>query len=93
MKNCNCISNSEEKILSHLREKHPTWEIKDARYQTQALMGPDYDTYSLYFEFVYEFSFHKVNGDMSKPKRQTVSVTPAFCPFCGKSMSEKEEAA
>lgn len=81
---CNCIENSENKILKHLGEKHPTWIIKDARYNNMALMM-DFELIrnSLYFEFGYEYSFPKVNGEMSKPKRSTVSITPAFCPFCG----------
>jgi hypothetical protein len=87
-KTCDCIENSEAKILSHIREKHPDWGIKDAHYNHQALLAPNYSKYSLYFEFGYEYSFPKVNGDMSKPKRGTVSITPSFCPFCGNSLND-----
>ena len=88
---CNCIEKSEEKILAHIREKHPTWDIKDASYNNKALLFNDGEAtlYSLYFEFGYEYSFPKVNGDMSKPKRTTVSITPSYCPFCGKSLKSE----
>lgn len=85
---CNCIEKSEAKILTHLRDKHPDWIIKDAHYKNKALMM-DLEPMRncLYFEFGYEYSFPKVNGSMSKPKNMTVSITPSFCPFCGVKMN------
>lgn len=37
-----------------------------------------------YSEFVFSFAPKKKDGTIGKVKKQTVSISHSFCPFCGK---------
>lgn len=87
---CNCIEIQEKKILDHLKQKYPTRQYDEdlsgwdsTGFRNQAIRIGDGGGTHLYQEFTVKFTFTKVNGEQSSPKKQTVSISPAFCMFCG----------
>lgn len=87
---CNCIKIQEKNIIDHLKQKYPTrlydedldgWD--GTGFQNKAIsLGEGGGTF-LYQEFAIKHTFKKVNGEQSSPKKQTISINPAFCMFCG----------
>lgn len=43
----------------------------------------------LNFEMKFESTFIKVNGETSKPKKETVNITQTYCSFCGMKLIEE----
>lgn len=87
---CNCIKETEQKIIGNLKERFPekTFNEELNRFQgtgmqNVALSFGENGGHKTYSEFKIESSFEKVNGTQSRPKKETVNIYHSYCPFCG----------
>lgn len=98
MKKCNCIKEVEQKTLKHLIEKNPDKTYNEdlngfegTGFDNVAISFGENGGYNFYHKFVVESSLKKVNGEMSKPKKETVNLYPTYCCFCGIKLLEEGE--
>jgi hypothetical protein len=86
---CNCLEKTLQKTLELKKEQNPTWEIGEYDWKNKSWnFSNKGNPTNLYNEIKIEYSFPKVNGDMSKPKTETVTIYGSFCTFCGKKFVE-----
>lgn len=88
---CNCIKEVEKKVLDSLKEKNP-----DNTYtEVETFNGLGFQRKSWAFEknqmlltheMKFASTFIKVNGEQSKPRKETISITQTYCCFCGEKL-------
>lgn len=95
MKRCNCIEETEQKVLNHLIKTHPNKHydgelnhFDDTGFRNTAISFEENGGTKFYHELVIKSSFTKVNGEESKPKRQVINIYPTYCCFCGIKLTE-----
>ncbi|EHO05382.1 hypothetical protein HMPREF9714_03320 [Myroides odoratimimus CCUG 12901] len=89
---CTCITEVEQKVLSHLQEKNPDKTYSEI--STFNGLGFQNKTWAyeknqvlLMFDMKFESTFTKVNGETSKPKKTTIQISQTYCSFCGKKLT------
>lgn len=94
---CNCIEESTEKTLAHLKEQYPDRTYDESDTGIWGSLGYSNVGFSLgaagrffYFPFKTRYTFTKTNGEMSKPKTETVNMQGVYCPFCGCKFKEDQ---
>jgi len=92
---CNCIEIQEKRILDHLSESYPDREYdkqlnswKGTGFKNKAITFGGHGGIFLYQEFSVNYTFTKTNGERSKEKKQTISLNPSFCIFCGQKLTQ-----
>jgi len=98
MAKCNCIKDAELKTIAHLKTNNPN---KIYNEDLNGFRGTGFDNvaisfgegggYSFYHPFVIETKFQKVNGEISKPKKETVNIYPTYCCLCGIKLNDDEQ--
>ena len=81
---CDCIKEAEGKILESIRE-NIQGEISGGKLlQTHfPIVKNQIKGRITYTEFQCTLTPTKKDGSMGKPKKQTVNISHAYCPFCG----------
>lgn len=87
---CNCIDETSKKIIEKLKSDNPEKTYNESLngfmgtgFANQCVSFSENGGNKLYNEFRIESTFIKTNGDTSKPKKETISIYPSFCCFCG----------
>jgi len=94
---CECIEQVEKNILQKLKDNHPERSYNDALnafegtgIQNKASGLTNFGKVFIYHEFKVDYTFTKTNGEQSKMKRQTTSLFPVYCCFCGRKLEKSE---
>lgn len=87
---CDCIEKVTKKMAEKLKELNPDYTILDAAFKNKgfSLNGGGCKSYN---EVKIEYTFPKVNGQISSPKSTTMDAYGEYCQFCGKKHNEEEE--
>lgn len=89
---CNCIRESNAKVLEHVQKTHPDYTITESGYANIALFfGVDAQN-KFTSDFTYVYKAPKKDGSLSNPKNGKVSIVFDYCPLCGKAYDEVKEA-
>jgi len=98
MAKCNCIKETEQKTLDFLKTKHKDKTYNEdlngfqgTGFQNVAILFGENSGYSFYHPFTVETTFTKVNGEMSKPKKETVNIYPTYCCLCGIKLNDNDQ--
>jgi hypothetical protein len=87
---CNCLETSKENILAKLAEIHPTYSFTDSDFDNRIWCFDGPQDVILTHKFEYEYTFIKVNGTQSIPKKSSININPTYCGFCGKKFEDKD---
>lgn len=81
-KECECQSVLAEKIKENAvkTSKFKNFKIIKSKWEHESF----FPKVRVYFNYVIQYEFEKVNGRTSTPKWEHVSIFPTYCPFCGK---------
>ena len=95
---CNCITETEDKLFAHIKEKYPertlVHDSEEGLQNTAFTFGTEEDPggTKLFIPFQYRYTFEKKNGATSAIKKESVNMFFTFCPFCGVPYKPKTEA-
>lgn len=81
---CNCITETEEKALEMVAERHPKWTIKPQGYvfeNVAYMFDSPHTAIGLPIKIVYTEQLK--SGEQSREKKYHANIFMSYCPFCG----------
>jgi hypothetical protein len=83
MENCDCINESEDKIIQFISERKTNpkgFKIIASSWEHTS----NYPIPRLYINYIVKSIFEKKDGTLSKQKTENIIIYFSYCPFCGK---------
>lgn len=88
---CKCINEVKESLQKHYEAKINIEKVTNVSLENTALMfGSGPATVELYSPVKIEYDYENRKGEI-KHKKEKVTMSYKYCPFCGESYSESEE--
>lgn len=86
---CDCLKNIEAKTMEVVKEQKDG-EFSDGRMLNThfPIVNNAFKDRITYNEFQFQFAPRKKDGTIGVPKKQTVSISHSYCPFCGEKHSK-----
>lgn len=86
---CKCIQMTLDKTVERAKEQNKSWTIIDADYLNKGYnFSGKGNPVNLFSEIKIEYTFQKVNGQISLPKSEKIAIYGQYCTFCGKKFIE-----
>lgn len=86
---CKCLKEIEEKTLEAVKsQKEGEFTKGNIIPSSFAFVGNKFKGRTTHSEYEFTFAPMKKDGTIGKPKKQTVNIMHAYCPFCGEKHPE-----